>query len=484
MFLTVGVVTGAAFHAGLYLEIVPGVIAFWLLTIFAVTSSRLSRLSLLPRFLIVVYAFPFSALVGYLFTPDFIWVYSPHGFDIMKDSIVVRQMIAIGIVGLCGLAAGIHAARLKAVPIDPSAARYGSSLNTLGLGAFMLLVALAIGLSWLAAPAETILEKRYMIDQSATAASRINFAAASLVSYILVVCLAIDIEREGKVIAKRTKLLALGLGTAYIVIVFQVLRGDRESSGLIVALSSLYLTAPLATASARSAGRIMRKRILSLMLPLFLVILVFVTLGAARYMIIASAGTIGPLAMVQLGLAENTWTAVLWTNLGLAWEYRHGVLHYRLGETYLQYLLSLPPGVITSALEISRPLESWQGINYEDLAGISAGGLHVVVAPFKNFGMAGALVILFLYGWIAGRLELRNIRPSLMTRLLWASVICGGFFWFWYGDMVFIRAIMAALVFYWVYRLALSLNWVTHQVKNTPYGASAITGRHTLREQA
>ncbi|HXG72779.1 MAG TPA: hypothetical protein VNJ04_19465, partial [Gemmatimonadaceae bacterium] len=481
-FLVVGAVTGVAFHAGLYLDVVPGVVAFWLLTIVAIRSSRLSRLSLLPRFLILIYAFPFSALLGYLLSPDFVWVYSPHGFDIMQDKLVVRQMIAIGTVGLCGLAAGIHAARFKPVPTGARETPQPSAKTSLGLLAFLLLVAVAVTLSGIAAPAETILEKMYMIDQSATAASQINFAAASLVSYILVVTLAIDVEREGSVHARRTKLFALGLGTAYIVIVFQVLRGDRESSGLIVALSSLYLTSPLPSASPRFVASAIRKRILSLVAPLLLVVIVFVTLGAARYMIVASAGTLSTLTLIQLGLAENTWTAVLWTNLSAAWEFRHGVLNYKLGETYLHYLLSLPPGIVTSALGISRPLESWQGIAHENPAGISAGGLHVVIAPFKNFGMAGALLILFLYGWIAGRLEILNIRPSLMTRLLWASVLCGGFFWFWYGDMVFIRAIMAALAFYWVYRLALSLDWVTSRVPATIQRADVIASRHLSRE--
>jgi len=482
-FLTLGTVMGAAFHSGLYLEVVPGVITFWLLTIVAIRSCRLSRLSLLPRFLIVVYAFPFSALLGYLFTPDFLWIFSPHGREIIADTIVVRQMISVGTVGLCGLAAGIHAARFRPVAESPRAEMHKGAMNTLGFGVFVVLVAMAVGLSWLSTPAETIFQKAYMTDQEATAATRINFAAASLVSYILIVCLAIDIEREIKVDARRNKLLALGFGTAYIVIVFQVLRGDRESSGLIVALSALYLTSTFRTSSHRAAMRAVRKRIMTMVVPLLVVIVVFITLGSARYLIVAGTQTIGPLAMIQIGLAENTWTAVLWRNLGMAWEYRHGLLHFRLGETYLEYLLSLPPGMVTNAFGIARPFESWQGLSHEDPAGISVGGLHVVIAPFKNFGMAGALLILSLYGWIAGRLEILNIRPSLMTRLLWASVMCCGFFWFWYGDMVFIRALMASFLIYWLYRLALSAEWITRPIRPTGRATSRLSGRHDLRNQ-
>jgi hypothetical protein len=160
-------------------------------------------------------------------------------------------------------------------------------------------------------------------------------------------------------------------------------------------------------------------------------------------------------------LSQNTWTAVLWTNLGTACEHRHGVLHYKLGQTYVDYLLSLPPGVITRPIGFERPLEAAGMIVFEDPAGLSAGGLHVVIAPFKNFGMAGALLILALYGWLAAKLDIMNTRGTLAARLLWASTMCAGFLWFWYGDMPFIRALMMAFLTYWLYRIALSLSWVT-----------------------
>jgi hypothetical protein len=472
-FLGAGVIVGAAFEAGVTADVVPGVIIFMGLTLLALILANLSTLSLLPRFLIGLYALPFSALLGYLFNPDFAWVFTPRGYEIIQDRLVVRQMIAIGTVGLCGLAAGFRAAAFNGKAQGRPVGQESRAAQTLGPVVFFGLVAVAVGLSWLSSPQETIFQKAYMTDQAATAATRINFPAAALVSYILLVALAIDIERDRDAITRRKKLFIFGLGTAYVVIVLQLLRGDRESSGLIVALASLYLTSPLRNTTWRKSLKAVRKRIRRLMLPLLIATVVYIWLGGARSLLIEGAQTIGPAAMLQYGLSQNTWTAVLWRNLGTAWEYRHGLIHYKVGQTYIDYVLSLPPGFVTKAFGVDRPLEAWQGIAFEDPAGISAGGLHVVIVPFKNFGIAGALGVLFLYGWITGYLEIMNSRGSLASRLLWGATVCSGFLWFWYGDMPFIRALMTAGAIYWMYRVALSLKWkpafsVVHPRRSSP----------------
>jgi hypothetical protein len=461
VFLVFGVAVAAAFENGLFFDVIPGVLVLVMITILGFAVARVTRLSLLPRFLILLYAMPFSALIGYLFSPDFAWVFTPHGYDIIQDRLVVREMIAIGIVGLCGLVAGVSAATYRTTQTNELDVAAPLAARTLGTGAFAAMVALSVAISWLSTPAETIFQKAYMTDQVATAASRVNFAAATLVSYILLVVLAIDIERDSNRPSRRKKVLALAIGVAYIIIVLQLLRGDRESSGLIVALAALYLTSPIRMRKAKRRSSVIRKRIHRLVLPMILAVVVYVWLGGARSLLVTGAETLGIKAILQFGLSQNTWTAVLWTNLGTAWEHRHGLLHYKLGQTYIDYLMSLPPGVISNAFGFERPLDAARGIVFEDPAGLSAGGLHIVIAPFKNFGMAGALLVLFLYGWLAVKLEIMNTRGTLAARLLWASTVCAGFLWFWYGDMPYVRALMMAFLTYWLYRFALSLSWVT-----------------------
>jgi hypothetical protein len=467
VFVVVGAIVGAAFEAGFYLPLVPAVLLMATIAIVGIVVARVSRLSLLPRFLILLYAMPFSALLGYLFSPDFAWVFSPNGYDIIQDHLVLRQMIAIGTVGLCGLVAGVRASTYRGVRPPRLDVRQPVAARTLSAGVYTGLVALSVAISWMSAPAETIFQKAYMTDQAATAAASVNFAAASLVSYILLVLLAIDIERDTSAASRRKKMTVLAIGVAYVVIVLQLLRGDRESSGLIVALAALYLTSPIRSLRFKRAPTVIRRRLVKLVLPMAVAVTAYISLGGARSVLVAGSETLGIKAIIQFGLSQNTWTAVLWTNLGTAWEYRHGLLHYKWGKTYLDYLVSLPPGVITKAFGYERPLEAAQGIVFEDPAGVSAGGLHVVIAPFKNFGMAGALLVLFLYGCLAGKLERVNSRGTLASRLFWASTICSGFLWFWYGDMTFVRALMVAFIAYWLYRFALSLAWATQPVPSS-----------------
>ena len=90
---------------------------------------------------------------------------------------------------------------------------------------------------------------------------------------------------------------------------------------------------------------------------------------------------------------------------------------------------------------------------------MSSGGLHVVVPPFRNFGAFGVFAVLMLYGFIIARIEQRGESGTLGARVIWGSMFCSSFLWFWYGDMSFIRALMIAGLVYVAYRVALSIQW-------------------------
>lgn len=458
-----GLALAVLFHLGFAFPLRTGIVLLALLTLWGIWTTRTSGLSLLPRFMIAVYSLPFSVLLGYIINPDFMWIFTPRGMEISADLLIIRQMATVGMVGLLGLLAGIRSVAV----FRPHNARTGGEptilhrpSRTLAAPVFAVLLPVSIFFSWLSAPPETIFEAAYASGQSGAVAASINFPAAYMVSYILMVILFIDAERERGGAGRRTKFLAIGLGTVYIVVVLQLLRGDRESSGLVVALTALYLTSPAGIRHARRLVSVARSRIRRLVLPLVTLLTVFIAIGSLRSRL-SEAGKfteiLTPVQAVQLGLSQNTWTAILWTNLGVAWEYRQGLLTYKYGATYTDYLLSLPPGVVTNALGLERPLESWRGIAWEDAAGVSGGGLHVVVVPFRNFGAFGVFIVLLLYGLIIGRVEQRGETGTLGPRVLRGSVFCGGFLWFWYGDMSFIRALMIAGLLYVVYRIGLSV---------------------------
>jgi hypothetical protein len=142
---------------------------------------------------------------------------------------------------------------------------------------------------------------------------------------------------------------------------------------------------------------------------------------------------------------ENTWTSILLTNLAQAAQFRNGTANYLYGETYVDYFLSLPPGILTRSLGIQRPLESDRGPNWWFI-GISAGGIHIVVVPFRNFGIVGAFLILAAIGWFIGWVEMRNDQRRFWGRFLYGAIGVASFFWFWYGDMYLVRILMSVAI--------------------------------------
>jgi len=184
-----------------------------------------------------------------------------------------------------------------------------------------------------------------------------------------------------------------------------------------------------------------------------IVFLVFLILGAVRVSL-ATAQQRQRLSIYQSFLStlqENTWSSILLTNLAQSAQFRSHTAHYLYGETYADYVKSLPPGIVTRALGIERPIEPSRGPNWW-FFGISAGGIHAVVIPFRNFGMPGAFFVLMLYGWFIAWIEIRNDPRVFWARLLYGATCVGSFFWFWYGDMTMIRALMSAAVVGPLYR--------------------------------
>ena len=278
------------------------------------------------------------------------------------------------------------------------------------------------------------------------AATSLNFNASFLISYIMLVMLSIDWSRENPWHPdKRFKLGLFVAATAYIIIVLQLLRGDRESSGLIAGLTALYLTDSKRRDGSWAARIAPLKRLGRVAVPASVVVCVFIVLGFVRSTAENVSLSLSEVSgMLNAALVHNTWTGVSLTNLGMAAEYEDGAIEYLYGKTYFQYVMSLPPGVVTQSLGIRRPFDGEDGPNwwYE----VAGGGIHPVVVPFKNFGIVGVFAVLMLYGGVLCFCELRNVSGVGWHRLLYGSVATSSFLWFWYGDMNIVRGVIAAYV--------------------------------------
>lgn len=446
----IGFAASFALHSGVRPRPPLLVLLMLAVTLWAAWRAKVTRSNLLPRMMLLVFALPFSVLLGFLVNPNFAWVYTPRGYALGLVPEINSVILLIGLAGVNGMAAGLHFVAAFGGPARTVRLR---DKQTLGRISFALFVAFAVILSQMSAAPQTVFDAAYSAKTAAATAVDINFPAAFLISYVTFVLLWIDVEREENRVARNWKIVGLGVALAYVTFVLQVLRGDRESSGLVAALAALYLTAPALNGLRPTRAQVAR-RIRRLVLPLLALVLAFVALGRARESGPLASSRVTFAQAVKFGWHYNTWTAILWTNLGTAWEYQQGLIKYRLGSTYRDYLLSIPPGVIAKAYGYERPQESWQGLAYEDPAHVSAGGLHVVIPSFKNFGAFGVVAVMALYGILFGVLERAAAEPfRFFPRLLWGSIFCASFLWFWYGEMTAIRAVMAAIILGIMYRL-------------------------------
>ncbi|MEP6574240.1 MAG: O-antigen polymerase [Gemmatimonadota bacterium] len=349
-----------------------------------------------------------------------------------------------GLVGILGLVAGFQlAGRFRGNTFARRPAR------VLSLPVFLLALALALLLSIVSARSGGSRDT-YFADALEAASQGGAGGTLYLPSYVLVTLLLLDAQGDTKLGRRGWKIGATILVTTYIVIVLQLLRGDRESLGLVVALGAVHITSR-PPGEAPDDGDRQRARF-RFLIPVFAtVIAIYLAVGQLRRVAGEPLGGISS-AVTEEVSAGGTWTAVLLGNLALANDYTSGTMKMLHGQTYYDYFASLPPGLVTRALGIKRPIEgaTGPGLWYYPL---QIGGVHPVMVPFKNFGIWGVLLIMFLFGWIIARRELRNPTGEFWPRLMYGAFLVSSFNWFWYGDMPFIRGLMAAAFTGAIFRL-------------------------------
>jgi hypothetical protein len=415
-----------------------------------VVAARANRFALLQRLAIMVYALPFIATLGYLFDSQYLWASTPARLVLIQDDLIILQMLMIGLVGLIGLLAGMKLAESFPAGFASSSATRVPLMSTgarpLSPVVFAGLSALVIMLVWAGSGStSTIFESAY--SGSSGIAESVNFNAAPLLANVILILLYVDAERAASQQSRRRLLLVVGL--AGIGVAYELLHGNRDSFGLLIALLALFITGSAASRlnldflhSWRRARRAV--------VPAIGVALVFIFIGALRVLLVSPELLADTQNVLRIAFLENTWTAVLHSNLGLAGLYSDGSMEYLLGQTYVDYVLSIPPGFITQLFDITRPIEADRGPAWWFM-GITGGGVHSVVVPFRNFGIFGALAILAVLGAVVTKLDAPT--RSLGRRFLFGVVVAASFKWLWYGDMVLIRALMAALVVWLLYRV-------------------------------
>lgn len=434
LLLVTGLGIAWAFDAGHYFPTRFSVAALFLISVLAVAFCRFAPFSPLTRVMLAFYATPFAVCYGYLVRESYVWFYTPGSIAYMSDPVTVRIMVMVGLIGLYGLVTGYIFAAGRRVRVEQRL-RVTRTLKPLP---FFVVLGTALLFSYIATPSETILSTVY--TGALGIASKINFNAANIVSYTLLMLLVIDAEQERqRPRTRRWKRVSVMAVTIFVVAVFQLLRGDRDSFGYLVGLAAIFLTEPMPR---HVAQHTLRRRFVVLLFLGVVVLAVFFAVGEFRHTVAVHEDLPLVEAVVKGVERDFTGTAVLLTNLSLAHAYRVGDMRVEGGGTYVDYLLSLPPGFVTYALGIERPLELDRGPNFW-FTDISAGGVHVVTVPFKNFLAPGAFLVMTLYGYFIARVEVLGQRSYWLNRFWYAAMFVVSPLWFWYGDITFVRELMA-----------------------------------------
>jgi len=423
-------------------------------------AMKITRMSALPRLMVLLYALPFATTIGYLFNADYVcWPGHQDASRYSYDHALMSRMLMTAMVGLLGLLTGIEAGALwfrrRRAGFKPDLGSTPVPRATLDGLVFLFLLGSAFMLSWLSTPKETILEASYgSVDRTLSVARKLNFNAAAAIAYVILVLLFIDTERErAGSVARRFKLRLVVLMTAYIVVFHQLLRGSRTVADLVAALAILYLTSADVDLDLLRARLLQRRRLMKLVLPLVLMVCAFLCLSKLRHSLsinksLPSVAEVG--GMLGKACTTNTWTNIALTNLGMAMEADDAPPPPLLGRTYLDYFLSLPPGALCKLVGYERPVERCRGPAWWYTIGM--GGVHPIVVPYRNFGIVGAFAVPALFGVFFARCELLNTTYQLWPRFLYGAILANSLHWFWYGDMYIIRGVMAAMILVVFYR--------------------------------
>jgi len=416
--------------------------AFWALAALAFFALHNKNFALLSRLILILYCVTLIASLSLLAGGEAVFWRKPLSRLLSADPDVVRAMMLIAAVGLCGLTIGMIAGNSFISRAKP-ATRATPELPPLDMAVFAAILLICIGLIAAAAPAQTILTAQYASEQSPALSASLRFNSAGLIGFIGLALLYIDASRTPDATTNLKKIL-FASASVFALVYFQILRGDRDGFTFVLAIAALYIVGPQIPHLNPARKRDILIRISRLFVPLLLLVLAGIILGIIRTELTTHGLTALTTERIMPALIYNTPTSVVVTILGTAAYHANTGVEYLIGQSYLDLLLSLPPGLVTNAIGIERPFEAGNNPAWW-FAGLSSGGIHMVVLPFLNFGIFGLLPMMAVIGFIFGAIEGAMAHGGgVITRLFYAAAFCTSVKFVWYSEMSLVRSMMAA----------------------------------------
>jgi len=156
---------------------------------------------------------------------------NPYQFD----PEIINRMVLVGCIGAFGLVVGYL---FSTIGLRSRINRVIAN-RTVEIPSFAWITCLFLFFSWIYAPIDTIFTAGY--TESPSLLAGINFNAAYMVSYVFGVLLFIDALNERRVKIRGVKIAIFLITASIIIFYFQLLRGDRECIGLILACVGIFL---------------------------------------------------------------------------------------------------------------------------------------------------------------------------------------------------------------------------------------------------
>jgi hypothetical protein len=423
---------------------------------------RVAGVSFIPRIMMLLYIMPFMHTWNYLFNIDYL--FSPyyilsHAYQL--DPEIYIRMCMVGLIGTIGLILGFGLStcfRMK----DINKSKVDN--RRLSLIPFTLFAVISYFLSYGSHPSEVgILDTTHVIASSGLAvlSRTVSFHGAFTFSYCIIAVLALDMIGDYPS-RRRSKLCILGFIIFPIIVVHNILNGDRVFVGLVLGLLFLFIYSGLLNSHWTQLVmqmQISMKRLYWTGFILAAMYTVALTLGSWRATAHLGVGFFESLyGLITSGNIYNgTWTAALLTPLSIIGDMIYGDKSLRWGTTYLDYFLSLPPGPVAELLGYTRPFDVGKGLT-SDIR-FTLGGYHPVVPALLNFSSFGVLIVLTIWGYLFGRSERVAQTGDKWHLLFGACLLITSYGWAWYGTMWIVRGMMGAYAAWWMYKVALTLEW-------------------------
>lgn len=449
---------GLLFISFFYFDSLPGrnlqVSALYSMAVLAFfVSSKPNGFTFLSRLMLLIYISPFFATLWYLFDDQFFWWNTPLAIQIQSNDQAIRLMMAIGIMGFAGFCSGL----LFALAISSSKIKtttlHDTTPSELSVPFFVLFVLFSIFLSWISSPSDTIFSKPYSIMfNEGTLAESVKFGSAAFLSFLIISILSLDVTRQKPSRQRSAKFLIIGIAIFFVVVYFQILRGHRMCTGLIVSLGIIFIPKVY---SFVGEGK---KTAFNLACSIIILTLLFLLsslnyyrnlLADEEFIVVDPAASLG-----KSLLFENTWTASLLTTLYTADRYFDGFKP--AFDSYLAYVLSLPPSFISHWIGYIRPIDAGAQLANQ-FTTFTAGGMFITNVAFLNYGPAFMFLLMLFYGLIVMTVDLLSDRKTLFFEFIYSSFIIFSFFWFWYGEIYFIKITLAAVAVYFIYFIAIKI---------------------------